>query len=200
MAGAPTPIDGRHARRERNVAAALDATVAMFREATLVPSIEAVSKRTGLSVRSLYRYFADGDALIAAAIERSLADGRRLASIEHLGDGPFDDRVRALVHNRVALYEVQAPQYRATVHHAPSVPQLHAAMQLSRRWLRQQTEQQFASELRALGRTERRLAALACDTVTQFPSIEFLRVERGCSVHDTEAVLRRTIAGALGGI
>lgn len=192
-------VDGRHARRERNVELALQATLQMFREDTLVPSIELVSKRTGLSVRSLYRYFPDGDALIAAAIDRSLTEGRQLARIPNFGVGTFDDRLRALVANRVRLYEVQAPQYRATVHHAPNVPQLREALELSRRLLREQVEAQFAPELRALGRRDRRLAALTCDTVTQFPSIEYLRVDRGSTVAETEAVLRRTIEGALAG-
>lgn len=192
-------VDGRRARRERNVELALQATLQMFREDTLVPSIEAVSKRTGLSVRSLYRYFPDGDALIAAAIDRSLAEGRQLARIRNFGVGAFDERLRALVANRVRLYEVQAPQFRATVHHAPSVPQLREALELSRRLLREQVDTQFAPELRALGGRDRRLAALTCDTVTQFPSIEYLRVDRGCTVRETEAVLRRTIAGALAG-
>ena len=190
--------DGRRARRERNVALALQATCDMFRDDTLVPSIEAVSRRTGLSIRSLYRYFPDVDALISAAIEQSLIDGRRRAHISGFGRGPFAERLDAFVGNRVRLYEAQAPQYRATVHHAHTVPQLRDALDRSRRWLRDQVLGQFAVELDALDKRERHLAAMTCDTISQFDSLDYLRTVRRCPVRETEAVVARTIRTALG--
>ena len=50
------PIDGRVARRQRNLDAVLDVVLEMFAEDMMFPSIEQASKRSGLSLRSLYRY------------------------------------------------------------------------------------------------------------------------------------------------
>jgi len=68
-AGEP-PADGRAARRERNVNAVLDVVVELFTEGALFPTVDQVSKRSGVSVRSIYRYFADPVDLHDAAIKR----------------------------------------------------------------------------------------------------------------------------------
>ena len=60
--------DGRVARRQRNVDAVLDVVIEMFAEDSLFPSMEQVAQRSGLSLRSLYRYFADPEALHEAAV------------------------------------------------------------------------------------------------------------------------------------
>ena len=49
-------IDGRLARRDRNRAAVLDATIALFSEGDLDPAPELVAKRADISPRSVYRY------------------------------------------------------------------------------------------------------------------------------------------------
>ncbi len=84
------------------------------------------------------------------------------------------------------------------MHHAHTVTQLREALDRSRRWLREQVLGQFAVELDALDKTERHLAAMACDTISQFDSLEYLRTVRRCPVRETEAVVARTIRTALG--
>ena len=66
-----TPIDGRAARRERNIDMVLDVVLEMFAEESLFPTIEQAAKRSGLSLRSLYRYFADPGELLEAVIIRN---------------------------------------------------------------------------------------------------------------------------------
>ena len=53
------PVDGRVARRQRNIDAVLDVVMDMFVEEAMFPTIEQAATRSGLSLRSLYRYFAD---------------------------------------------------------------------------------------------------------------------------------------------
>ncbi|MDG2112994.1 MAG: TetR family transcriptional regulator, partial [Actinomycetota bacterium] len=64
-------LDGRNARRQRNINALLDVVLELFSEDALFPTIEQVSARSGISRRSLYRYFADPGELHDAAIRRN---------------------------------------------------------------------------------------------------------------------------------
>ena len=61
-------IDGRRASRERNRDAVVDALLDLYREGNLSPGADAVAERSGLSRRSLFRYFDDLDDLCRAAI------------------------------------------------------------------------------------------------------------------------------------
>lgn len=45
-------VDGRRLRRERNIAAVIDAVLEMFKEEALTPTIERAAERSGLSLRS----------------------------------------------------------------------------------------------------------------------------------------------------
>ena len=72
------PIDGRHARRDRNNDAVIDAVLDFFAEGEAFPTAQQVADRAGVSLRSIYRYHPDLDALIYAAFERALERNRRL--------------------------------------------------------------------------------------------------------------------------
>ena len=100
----PTPTDGRTARRDRNRTAVLDAVIELFDEDDLSPGVHEVARRSGVSLRSVYRYFDDVDALIAAAIERQYERSRPHFTIPRLGQGPLAERIERFCRARVALY------------------------------------------------------------------------------------------------
>jgi AcrR family transcriptional regulator len=191
------PSDGRRARRAGNQERVLDAVRELFAESNLFPSMDEIADRSGVSVRSIYRYFADTDQLMAAAVERALVLGADSSRIHRFATGDFEDRLQEFVRVRVRLYERHAAGFRAARHHAESAPHLDDALARSRAWLREQTEGQFAPELRSLGRAERRAAAAACDAVSQLDALDYLRRVRGCSPRECEAVLRRAIRASL---
>jgi AcrR family transcriptional regulator len=89
------PPDGRVARRERNQNAVLDVVLEMFAEDMMFPSIEQASKRSGLSLRSLYRYYADPAELVESAIKRNREQTMEIAHLPRIGEGPIDDRLTA---------------------------------------------------------------------------------------------------------
>lgn len=192
-------IDGRRARRDRNHELVLDAVRTLFTEEMLFPSMEAVAQRSGVSVRSLYRYFDDVESLVSAAVQRSMQLGSERAHIPSFGRGPFDERVSRFIETRVALYEFQSAGFRASRFHAPNVPQLREALDATRRFLRDQVEGQFATELRALNRRERFLALSSCDAISQFDSIDYLRRDRQATVSECKEILARTIERNLRG-
>jgi AcrR family transcriptional regulator len=192
------PVDGRVRRRERNVDAVIDAVLEMFAEESLFPTIEQAAARSGLSLRSLYRYFADPGELMEAAISRSRALGVGASHLAAIGQGPLEGRIDEFVAMRIRLHETVGPVYRATVANAARLPRIRDELTKNRHDFREQFELQFAPELSALKTADRAVAVSAGDLVTQLDSIEFLRRHRQLSVAETSEVLRAALLALLG--
>ncbi len=182
-------VDGRVARRERNVNSVLDTVLEMFAEESLFPTMEQAASRSGLSLRSLYRYFADPAELLEAVITRNRELSREAAHIHTIGQGPLAERIADFVASRVRLYETVGPVYRATVANAARHQRIRDERAKTRNQLREQFELQFAPELAARKAAERERVISGGDLVTQLDSIDYLRRHRLLSVAETEAVL-----------
>lgn len=190
-------IDGRSARRERNINSVLDVVLEMFAEESLFPTIEQAAKRSGLSLRSLYRYFADPAELLEAVIERNrelAADDAHLSSI---GQGPLQVRIDDFVAMRMRLYEKIGPLYRATAANAALNPRIREELAATRDDLRDQFERQFAPELDGRERPDRVAVLSAGDVITQLDSIDFLRRHRRLTVAETGETLCTALAAIL---
>jgi len=188
-----TPIDGRVARRQRNIEAVLDVVLEMFGEDAMFPSMEQVAKRSGLSLRSLYRYFADPGELREAAIARNDEVARSLSKLHAIGEGSLDRRIDDFVGMRVRLYRANAAVFRATVANAARHRQVNETRAHNRALMREQFELQFAPELGEMDAQRQRRVIAAGDLLTQLDSLEFLREYRGLS----EAETRKTLASSL---
>ena len=174
-------VDGRTARRDRNSEAVLDAVRALFVEGTYTPTAEAVAARSGVSLRSVYRYFEDTDALLRAAIARSMVVAGPLFVLPDAGVGTRDERILRIVEHRLALYEAVAPEARASIVRAPQVPLIAEQLALRRTQLGQQVAQHFAAEAKAAGGATGK-ALLACvDTLLQFEAVDHLLTHGGLS-------------------
>lgn len=182
-------VDGRVARRQRNIDAVLDVVIEMFGEEALFPSMEQVATRSGLSLRSLYRYFADPAELLEAAIERNQAVAHEIVWIDALGDGPFVDRLHDFVDKRLQLFERFGAAARASQANAPHHRRVREQRAQSQAELHRQFERQFAPELAAFDGPDREAALAAGDLLTQLQSLDFLRRTRELSIDDTRAVL-----------
>lgn len=187
------PVDGRTARRDRNREAVLDAVLELFAEDQFAPNAADVAARSGVSLRSVYRYFEDIDELVRAAMARHLERIEPLLEVPELGEGPFDDRVRRMVEYRMRLYEAVAPTMRAALVRTPVNPLLADRIAWSRELLRGQAEAMFRPELVKLPAGERRAIAAAVDSLLQFESAEYLRISRGYSTALTSDILRRSL-------
>ena len=184
-----TAIDGRTARRDRNRVAVLDAVLDLFAEGELDPSPEAVARRSGVSLRSVYRYVADREDLTRAAIARHTEKVGRLVAIPGFGHGPLAERVERFVAARLRLYDAVAPVHRASRLRAPASPVIAEQLASGRIAMREQMEHQFAVELRPLAARERRNVGAAVDALTQLESLEHLRDHRGMSSRVARDVL-----------
>jgi AcrR family transcriptional regulator len=189
--------DGRTARRDRNRDAVLDAVLDLFADGSMTPVPAEVAERSGVSLRSVYRYFDDMDALVRAAIARNLARMEPYFALEAPGVGPLADRIERTVAARLRLYEGVAPMARAAVARAPQNPIIDERLQETRLLLRRQVEEMFAPELDALERAERREVLAAVDVLLELESLEHLRRQRRFSVPEVQRVLERAVAALL---
>ena len=181
--------DGRLARRQRNIDAVIDVVLEMFAEEAMFPTIQQAADRSGLSLRSLYRYFADPGELLEATIKRSDEIGAGLAKLHAIGEGPLDSRIADFVTMRLKLHDGIGPMYRATLVNATRHPRIRDELTKNRNAMRQQFELQFAPEL-ATYKPARRLVLIgAGDLLTQLESIDYLRRHRQLSVAEAHAVL-----------
>jgi AcrR family transcriptional regulator len=178
---ASSELDGRRARRGRNREAVVDALLELFREGELNPSVAAVAERSGVSLRSVFRYFDDLDEMGRIAIGRHLERVGHLFDLPNIGEGSRADRIDALVAQRGTLYERVAPVMRAALIRAPFQPVISDALARRRAFLRSQVEQQFAPELATLSATDAAAVLVGADVLTSFEALEVLRVDQKLS-------------------
>lgn len=191
------PTDGRVARRQRNVDAVLDVVLEMFGEDAMFPTIEQAATRSGLSLRSLYRYFADPGELLEATIKRTGEVGLEHSRLHAIGEGPLADRIEDFAESRVGLYEAMGPVFRATMANAARLPRISDQMAANRDSLRAQFELQFESELLAMTPAARESALSAGDLLTQLASLDYLRRHRQLSPAETHAVIKDSLTRLL---
>lgn len=190
-------VDGRTARRDRNRELVLNAVLAVFADGHLTPSAHQVAERSGVSLRSVFRYYEDTDGLVRAAIARHLELIAPLFEIPALGEGPCDDRVRRYVAARLRLYRAVAPSARASLLLVPKSPIVAERFAQARRDGREQLEAMFAPELGVLPPAQRRSTLAAADTMCQFEGLEHLCEHLGLSDAQAGDVLRRSLRALL---
>lgn len=175
------PEDGRRARRDRNREAVVDAYLDLVREGDMHPSVADVAERSGVSHRSVFRYFADKDELARTAVERQLSWTSSLAPIPVSATAPLDDRIEALVERRAEMFERIGPVGRLSRSLAMGQPIIAEQLDMSRRFFRKQVKVLFERELAALGEHEAGETLGALDVLCSFESYDLLRRDQGMS-------------------
>lgn len=189
--------DGRTARRERNRSAVVDALLDLYHEGELQPSADAIAERAGLSPRSLFRYFDDGDDLCRVAIARHRS---RATPLLPVAAGPGDSlevRIDAIVAQRAKLFDAVGVISVISRLRAPFQPLIQAELTEGRSYLRHQLEKLFAPELAAFDRTERSVVLSALDILCSFESYDLLRRDQGLSRRRAGQVMRSAIRAQL---
>jgi AcrR family transcriptional regulator len=195
---APRAVDGRSARRERNSEAVLEAAHALFVELQGVPTIEDVADRAGVSLRSVYRYFPDTGQLMAAALDRRIRAVEQDWHLPRLGEGTLEERIAGLVDHRLFLYDTSGDTIRAAFALAGSEPAIALQVERRRDQVTAQTSKHFAPEVEALPPTAAQ-GLLACiEALTQFESLELLRVRQGMTTERAREVLVSGLRALLG--
>ncbi|MBI5949444.1 MAG: TetR/AcrR family transcriptional regulator [Chloroflexi bacterium] len=192
--GAPLRLDGRHAWRERNRNAVVDALLDLYAEGNLRPDAQEIADRSGVSRRSVFRYFDDMDDLDRAAVDRQLARVRHLFDVPDLGAGTLDERIAAITDQRVRLYETLAPMARLTRRRAAFHPVMARQLADARRSFLRQAERQFSAELDRLDAAARTETLAAADVLCSFEAYDLLVAGSGMTPAGVAAVVRRGLA------
>jgi len=140
-------IDGRTARRERNREDVVEAALSLIDEGEPDPSIDQLTKRSGLSARSIFRYFEGLDDLRRAVIRRHFERVGPYTDLPGAGSGPFEERVRRYVDARIKVNEAIAGPARTARARAPYAPVLADDIAEYRQMLDAQIRKYFAPEL-----------------------------------------------------
>ncbi len=107
-----TAQDGRALRGARNRARIVEALLELVREGELLPTAEQVSQRAGVGTRTVFRHFDDMESLngeVQAAIKLEIDP---LLS-EPRSTGSLEQRTRAMIQRRIAIFERIAPFMRS---------------------------------------------------------------------------------------
>ncbi len=185
--------DGRHAWRDRNRLAVVDALLDFYAEGNLRPGAQAVAERSGVSRRSVFRYFEDLDDLDRTAISRQVERVRHLLEIAEVGEGALASRIERIVAQRMALFAAIAPAARVTRIRAPFQPALAEELAQNRWLLGRQVERHFRPELDALPADEREGVLAAADVACSFETFDFLLATRGLASEEIGAVVARML-------
>ena len=191
-------VDGRRAWRERNRNAVVDALLDFYEEDNGSPGAQAIAERSGVSRRSLFRYFDNMDELCRAAIERHTDRVSHLFEIKNLGEGALQGRIDRLVEQRMRLFEAIAPVRRIAQLRAPSQPIIAAELGKMRAIQRRQLERHFTAELDRLDASDRRETLAAADVLTSFESFDLLRQAQGLSHARASEAMRRGLSALIG--
>ncbi len=189
--------DGRHARRDRNKYAVVDAYLELVREGIPRPSIAEVADRSGVSHRSVFRYFSDKDELARTAIERQLAVAAPLVPLTVGPGAPLPERIERFVERRLELFAAVAPSARLSRSLAALQPVLANELKTTRAFLRSQIRHLFRAELGAMDAAERTSALAALDALCSLEAVDLMRLDQELSAADTAATLRWSMAKLL---
>lgn len=190
--------DGRRAWRDRNLSAVVDALLDLFAEGNLRPSADEIAARSGISRRSVFRYFDDLDSLDRVATERQIARVAHLLEVSNLGEGSIEDRIERLISQRLRLFEAIFPVARVSRLRAPFEPVVAGELARSRNLFRRQIERHFADELKRLARSQRNAALGAAEVLCSFEAYELLRLGHDQTSKQIGDVMRRGLSTLLG--
>lgn len=187
--------DGRRLSRERNRLAVVDALLDLYAEGNLRPGAQEVADRSGVSRRSVFRYFQDLEDLDRTAIHRQQERVRELVEPPPSGES-LDERLAAIAAQRVCLYEAIFPAARVARLRAPFHPVIAEELAASRRYLARQVEVQFAPELAAIEPARRQTLSAAAEALCSFEVYELWRA-RGIPPPAIEEVIRAALSRLL---
>lgn len=143
--------DGRTLRSERSRERIAEAIYELVREHGRQPTALQIAKRAGVSPRTLFRHAGDMESLRGAVSARVEADVRaRVAG--SVFEGTLDERIRALVRQRIRLFEEIAPFARITATAPDSSPVVDRRQAALHGLLREQIAAALGEALAPAGR------------------------------------------------
>lgn len=186
-------MDGRTARRDRNRNDVVEAALDLVDEGVMDPSIEQLTERSGLSARSIFRYFEGLDDLRRAVIRSHFERLQPMLASIDTGDGSLETRLKKFVDARLKFNEGIAGPARTARMRSHFAPVIAEDIQHYRQVLDSAVRKQFAPELKARSKAEAEDLIALIDTMVSFDSWDLLTRDHGKS----RAQIRRAWTFAL---
>jgi TetR/AcrR family transcriptional regulator of autoinduction and epiphytic fitness len=191
-----THVDGRVARSLRTRGAIVEALIALIQDGTVQPTVEEIAARAGVAPRTVFQHYPDREALFAAVSEWMWVHlDELMGAID--ASGPFEDRLDAVVVQRVRVYEWITPVRRAALLMEPTLVSVREALERVRGRKRADAARVFARELEARPGPERPVVEASLGAVTCWSAWDALRAQQGLDVAEAAAVLRHGMRAVL---
>ncbi|MER7172758.1 TetR/AcrR family transcriptional regulator [Streptomyces mesophilus] len=198
--GSSTPPAGRRRWRdpERTRAVLVEALLDLVAEGEREPTRKAIAERAGVSERTVFVHFADREALYVTAAEQQAERWRALA-VDVPTEWPVRRKVRALLEQRGAMYEVMSPIRKVGLQLEPESPGLRKVMAEGDTWFRDDLARTFAPELARVSAARRPGGLLdSLEAASGWAAWDHLRARRGLDVATARTALSRTLRALLG--
>lgn len=191
-----THVDGRVARSLRTRGAIIQALIGLIEDGAVQPTVEEIAARAGVAPRTVFQHYPDREALHAA-----VSDWMRQRLDELMGvidaDAPFDERLDAVVVQRVRVYEWITPVRRAALLMEPTLESVRDALEAVRARKRADAARVFAREIEARPVEQRAAVQAALAAVTCWSAWDALRAQQGLGVDEAAAALRHAVRAVL---
>ncbi len=195
---ATTPTDGRTVRRDRNRSNVVEAMLELIDSGMLDPTVEQVVARSGISERSIFRYFDGLNDLRGAVIRRNFERVEPLLVIVDIGQGMLWERIVRFVETRLRICETVAGLGRISRMTAPFEPLVAAERERFRRLLCEQVRVHFAPEFAALSQADAADVEVLVEVIVSFDAWDQLTSAFGRSRLQIRRAWIRGLSALLG--
>ena len=180
--------DGRIALRLKNRQRVIDALIELVDGGNISPSMDEIVARSGMSERSVFRYFKDLADLSISAIRSVVERAQPVSVIEDAGEGTLDHRIDAMIAMRLSVAELMHSFGTLARRKLMLTPEIQVALTNAIVSFRAQLVEQFTAELDAMTDEQ---AAMVLDILVTLFSYEGLDVIWHQLGNDHEAVAKR---------
>ena len=184
--------DGRVALRLRNRQRVIEALIELVDEGDLSASMDAIVERSGVSERSIFRYFTDLADLSIAAVRAVVERAEPLRVIHDIGEGTLEHRIDQMISTRLRVAEHTHAFGTLARRKLMLTPEIQQALTNVVIMLRAQVAEQFALELDAMSDDE---ATVVSDILVTLLSYEAVDVMWHQLDNDHDAIARRWRVG-----
>ncbi len=165
----------------------------------LEPTVEHVVARSGISERSIFRYFDNLDDLRSAVIARNFERVEPLLAVDDLGRGSLEDRIARFVETRLRVCEALAGASRLARRTAAAQPLVAADVARFRGLLVDQVRAHFAAELAAHPKGARDDLEVVMDVLVSVEAWDQMATAHGRTRAQIRRAWTRSLTALLGG-
>ena len=191
-------VDGRRQRTQVTRKNIVDAWIALQTEGTLRPSMQQISERAGVSLRTAFQHFPEKHLLTRAVLDELTRQSRFDTPPPELAPhSALEPRIKRFLDVRARQLEALTPHRRVANTMVATWPMLQKHRLKVRKRYRDDVEIWFAPELDQLSPARRQSWLTAIATLVDWEMWESLRTHPTRSVAEAKAALSLLLTAAL---